>query len=235
VPSGAVWKKRGSPSNLLPEFLNAGETALVVEFGKTVDPRLHDEVLALDAALAAASVDGVVETVPTYRSLMVHYDPRKLDREALAERIETLLERSDKPALTPAKRSVPVCYEPPYAEDLPALAQALGIDEARVVALFGAATYRLYMYGFLPGFAYLGKLPKELEIPRRATPRPPVPPGAILVVGEQVVIAGVAMQTGWYMIGRTPLRLFDLERDPPFSFAVGDEVTFEPIAAADFA
>ncbi len=103
-----------------------------------------------------------------------------------------------------------------------------------VIEIFAKPTYRLYMYGFLPGFAYLGRLPDQLAIPRRASPRPAAPPGAIIIVAEQVVITGVASVTGWYMIGRTPLRVIDLERESPFIFDVGDEVSFEPIDSAMF-
>ena len=224
-----------SRSRNIPTFLDAGETALVVEFGRVVDPRLHDRVLTLDAAIADAKIEGIVETVPTYRSLMVHYDPRRLGRDEIVGRMRDLLAHDRVPKLTPTRWRIPVCYEPPYAEDLADVARELEISEDRIVEVHANATYRLYMYGFLPGFGYFGKLPEELAIPRRATPRSPTPTGAVLIVGEQVVITGVEMQTGWYMIGRTPERLFELQRDPPFIFAVGDEIAIEPIGAARFA
>lgn len=221
-----------SPSR--PKFLDAGESALVVEFGRVVDVALHDRVLALDAAVTEARIDGVTETVPTYRSLMVHYDPRVLGRNELARTLELLLARTTSVKLAPARHTIPVCYDPPHAEDLAEVASKLGVGERRIVERFTQTSYRLYMYGFLPGFAYLGRLPKELEIPRREMPRSPTPMGAVQIAGEQVVITGVSMTTGWYMIGRTPLRVFDLARESPFLFDVGDEVTFEPIGAAEF-
>ena len=218
-----------------PKFLDAGESAIVVEFGKTVDVLLHDRVLALDAAVNAAHIDGVTETVPTYRSLMVHYDPVRLTREAIVARLQSLVNVESSSRLVAAHRKVPVCFEPPYSEDLESLAQKLGIDAKQIVELFTQREYRLYMYGFLPGFAYLGRLPEQLQVPRRETPRSPVPPGAVIVAGEQVVITGIASPTGWYMIGRTPLRMFDLQRESAFLFDVGDEVTFTPIDAAAYA
>ena len=217
-----------------PRFLDAGESALVVEFGRIVEPALHDRVLALDAAVTKARIDGVIETVPTYRSLMVHYDPRQLGREELARKVQLLLARTTSVTIAPARRNVPACFQLPYAEDLSEVARRLHVDEAHIVERFTQAGYRLYMYGFLPGFAYLGRLPHELEIPRRETPRSPTAIGAVQIAGEQVVITGVAMTTGWYMIGRTPLRVFDLERETPFLFDVGDEIVFEPIDAATF-
>jgi inhibitor of KinA len=217
-----------------PKFLDAGESAIVVEFGRIVDTALHDRVLALDAAVTKARIDGVTETVPTYRSLMVYYDPRVLGRDELARKLQLLLARAASVKVAPAKHTVPVCYEPPHAEDLAEVANKLGIEEREIVEHFTRATYRLYMYGFLPGFAYLGRLPKELEIPRRQMPRSPTPMGAVQIAGEQVVITGVSMTTGWYMIGRTPWHVFDLARESPFLFDVGDEIAFESISAATF-
>jgi len=206
----------------------------VVEFGRIVDIALHDRVLALDAAVAAAKIDGVTETVPTYRSLMVYYDATRMERDELVARIEGLLACGGSAIVAPAHRTIPVCYDAPHAEDLADVARRLGLGEDRIVEIFTATAYRVYMFGFLPGFAYLGRLPQALAIPRRETPRSPTPMGAVQIAAEQVVITGVAMTTGWYMIGRTPLRVFDLERDSPFIFDVGDEVQFEPIDAAAF-
>lgn len=217
-----------------PKYLDAGESALVVEFGRVVDVALHDRVLALDAALAEAKIDGIAETVPTYRSLIVHYDPRALGRDDLVGKVQALLSRPSAAPTTAARRTVPVCFDLPYAEDLAEAAEKLGLEPRRVVEIFSQAMYRLYMYGFLPGYAYLGRLPKPLQIPRREKPRSPIPPGAIIIAGEQVVIAGVASPTGWHMIGRTPLRVLDLDREPPFVFNVGDEVVFDPVDAAAF-
>ena len=191
-------------------------------------------MLALDAAIEAARIEGVIETVPTYRSLMVHYDARRLERDELARTLERLLGRKNAKKPKPARWLLPVCYEPPHTQDLAEVAQHLGLSAARVVELHAGAVYRLYMYGFLPGFGYLGRLPRELEIPRRATPRSPTPTGAVQIAAEQVVITGVAMTTGWYMIGRTPERLFELHREPPFAFAVGDEIAIERIDAAAY-
>jgi len=221
-----------SPST--PRFLDAGESALVVEFGSAVDPQIHDRVMALDDAVTAAKIDGIVETVPTYRSLMVHYDPRRLARDEISARIEALIDRARPANKAPQLRRVPVCYEQPHAEDLAEVSRQLGIDEQRIVDIHSGARYRLYMYGFLPGYAYLGRLPKEIEIPRRANLRSPVPTGAVIIAGTQVVIAGIPSVTGWYMLGRTPLRVFDLERNPPSLFDPGDEIVFEPIGAAEY-
>jgi KipI family sensor histidine kinase inhibitor len=217
-----------------PRFLPAGETALVIEFGTTIDPLLNDRVRALDRALTARPIEGIVETVPTYRSLMIHFDPRLLSTAALIERIGRLDPEPDEEA--PARHwLIPICYEAPHAEDLGEVAAALGLSPERVAALHAGATYRVYMYGFAPGYVFLGGLPAELAISRRPVPRPPVAPGAVLIAGGQALIASIAMPTGWYDIGRTPAALFDPQRRPAFLIEIGDMVTFEPIDAASFA
>lgn len=216
-----------------PRYLPAGESALVVEFGQTIDPAVHDQVLALDAALAAAKVDGVIETVPTYRSLMIHFDPRRWTTPALID----ALARLDCGAIArapPKLWRVPVCYDPPYAEDLGEVAAILGLARERVIDLHLHALYRVYMYGFAPGFTFLGGLPEALAISRRATPRPPAPPGSLLIAGGQALIASISMPTGWYEIGRTPVRVFDPRRERVFLADVGDEISFERIDAARF-
>lgn len=217
-----------------PRFLPAGESALVVEFGQTADPVFHDAVLALDAALAAAPIAGVRETVPTYRSLFIAFDPRALTGAALIGALETRLDRPAAPRHGRRWR-VPACYEAPYGEDLAEVAAALGRPATAIAALHAGATYRVVMYGFAPGFVFLSGLPADLWISRRVTPRPPAPPGALTIANGQALIASVAMPTGWYVLGRTPVRTFDPGRDPMFPLAVGDEVVFQPISAADFA
>jgi inhibitor of KinA len=212
-----------------PRYLPAGESALVVEFGATIDPRIHDCVLALDAAVQRANVDGVTETVPTYRSLMIHFDPRRLASETLVDALARLAD-SAKPARSrPRRWHIPACYESPHDEDIAEVAAVLGLPRARIIDLHQGARYRVYMYGFAPGFTFLGGLPQELAIPRRAVPRAPAPPGSLLIAGGQALIASCAMPTGWYGIGRTPVRMFDPRRGQIFLVGIGDEICFEQI------
>lgn len=216
-------------------FRDAGEAALVVEFGARVDPDLNARVLALDAALGRDPVAGILETVPTYRSLMIHYDPLRLDRDALAARVGALLDRP--PAGPRAGRTwtLPCCYDPAFAEDLAAVADWAGLPASAVAARHAQGTYRVYMYGFAPGFAYLGGLPDALAIPRRPTPRPPHPANALLVGGGLAAVATFPMPTGWYVVGRTPERLYSEDRPQSFLVEPGDGLRFEPIDAATFA
>jgi KipI family sensor histidine kinase inhibitor len=217
-----------------PRFLNAGETALVVEFGDSVDPLVHDRVLALDAALRATPPAGTREFVPTYRSLMIHYDPLQIDRDRLIGIVRRMAATSAQSTAEAASWILPCCYDPALAEDLVEAAHLLNLAPQDVVARQMAAAYRVYMYGFAPGYAYLGGLPAALAISRRASPRPPHPPGAVLIGGGLCGVATFAMPTGWYVIGRTPERLYAAERADAFFIQAGDGLRFETIDAATF-
>jgi inhibitor of KinA len=218
-----------------PRYLPAGESALVVEFGATIDPRIHDRVLALDAAVQRANFEGVTETVPTYRSLMIHFDPRRLAAETLVDALARLDDLAKPERTRPQRWQIPVCHDPPHDEDIADVAAFLGLPRARIIDLHLGARYRVYMYGFAPGFTFLGGLPQELTIPRRPAPRAPAPPGSLLIAGGQALIASCAMPTGWYGIGRTPVKMFDSRRAQIFLAAIGDEICFERIDGEAFA
>jgi KipI family sensor histidine kinase inhibitor len=218
-----------------PRYLDAGEAALSVEFGDSVDPAINARVLALDAALRECAPQGVMECAPTYRSLMVHYEPLVLRRDALVALLESLM-RDDAVVFAPKARwTIPCCYDPALAEDILVAAQALGLSIDELATLHASADYRAYMYGFAPGWCYLGGLPERLALPRRAAPRGPTPEGAVLIGGGLALVASKPMPTGWYVVARTPERLFDVKRDPPFLIEAGDALSFEPIDAATFA
>ncbi len=217
-----------------PRFLDAGEAALVVEFGNTVDPAINDRVLAIDAALRADPPAGTREFVPSYRLLMIHYDPLQIDRDTLVAivRRKTAAVAEWRGAAT--TWTLPCCYDPSLAEDLDEAARILGLTRDQTVALHAKATYRVYMCGFAPGQPYLGGVPEALVISRRPAPRPPHPPGAVLIGGGLCVVAPFAMPTGWYVIGRTPERLYAAERKDAFLIQAGDKLRFDPIDVATF-
>lgn len=215
-------------------FLHSGDSALVVEFGHAIDRALNDRVLTLDAHVRDARLGGVVETVPTYRSLLIHYNPLATTAADLIRAVETLLDKSV--ATSSAKRTwrVPVCYEGRYAPDLDDVAKRLNLTSERVVELHLSAPYRIYMMGFMPGFPYMGDLDPALVLPRRANPRVRVPPGSVAIALNQTAIYPWESPGGWHLIGTTPIRLFDLSWDLPTLFATGDTVAFERIDAARF-
>lgn len=214
-------------------FLDAGECALTVEFGQTIDPESEARVLALDAAMRAAPVAGVTETVPTYRSLMVHYDPLVLTRDGLVARLRDVLDGASAERGAGRLWRLPACYV--LEQDLAHVAATTGLTPDRVIALHSATVFRVVMYGFAPGWAYLSGLPPELTLPRRPTPRDRVPDGSLMIAGGQGIVAALAMPSGWHILGQTPVRLFDPARDPAFLVAPGDRVTFTPCGLDDFA
>jgi KipI family sensor histidine kinase inhibitor len=217
-----------------PRFLAAGDGALVVELGDAIDPAINEAVLGLDAALASANVPGVLETVPTYRSLLVEYDPRVTDRDRLVEALRALRHA---PAALPAPRRfrIPVAFGGAYGEDLAEVADRVGMAPDEAVTAFTAAEYRVYMVGFAPGFSYLGPLPAPLHLPRRASPRLKVPAGTVGIGGIQAAVYSVPIPSGWHLLGRTPARAFDKRLAEPFLFRTGDLIRFTAIEPDAFA
>jgi inhibitor of KinA len=217
-----------------PRFLDAGEAALVVEFGDVVDPAINDRVLALDAVLRADPPAGTAEFVPTYRSLMIHYDPLLIDRDTLVAMVRRAMEAVTEGRAKAATWTLPCCYDASMAEDIDEAAQILKLTRDQAAALHAKAAYRVYMCGFTPGQVYLGGVPKALVISRRPAPRPPHPAGAVLIGGGLCVVAPFVMPTGWYVIGRTPERLYAAERKDAFLIQAGDNLRFDPIDVATF-
>jgi inhibitor of KinA len=224
-----------SKNSMPVRFLSVGDRALVVEFGDAIDRGLSREVLRLDRVLRAALPAGVVETVPTFRSLMVHYDPLSTSRVDLEQVIIGLLDRDEGTDADARLWHIPVCYEGEFAPDLAEIARLTGLPPSAVVALHSGARYHVYMLGFLPGFPYLGDLPAALALPRRADPRVRIPAGSIAIATSLTAIYPYESPGGWHLVGATPIRLFDPARTPPALLAAGDAVLFEPIDAVAFA
>lgn len=217
-----------------PLFLPAGDTALVVQFGETVDRAINARVRQLDAAVRQARLAGVVETVPTFRSLMIHYDPMATSHGDLADRVRPLIGAAAAEEGARTTWHLPCCYEGAHAPDLAEVAGRLGLTPARVVELHAAVRFEVFMMGFLPGFAYLGTMPDSLVVPRRSEPRLKVPAGSVSIAMNQTTIYAIESPGGWNLIGRTPVRMFDLRRERPVLTDAGDRVVFEPIGAAEF-
>jgi KipI family sensor histidine kinase inhibitor len=221
-----------------PRFLDVGEAALSVEFGDAVDASINARVLALDAALRGAALPGVVETVPTYRALMINYDPLALPRAALIAGVTEAIARTARAGETNAPSKtlwrLPCCYDPAIAEDILEVAAVLNLSAGALAKTHAGLEHRAYMYGFAPGWCYLGAMPPALAVPRRKSPRGPTPRGAVLIGGGLSLIGANPMPTGWYVIGRTPERLFAPTREPPLLIAPGDAIRFEPVDPATF-
>jgi inhibitor of KinA len=215
-------------------FLSAGDTALVVEFGDTIDRARSDRVLRLAATVRAAQLPGVVETVPTYRSLMVHYDPLATDSVSLVERLGQMLDDGKADARQVKLWRIPACYDACHAPDLADVAERTGLGTDEVVRLHSGTRFHVYMVGFVPGYPYMGDLPEALMLPRRPDPRIRVPPGSIAIASAMTAIYPLESPGGWHLIGTTPIRLFNPQWQRPVLLSPGDAVSFEPVSAAEF-
>ncbi|MCG5245849.1 5-oxoprolinase subunit PxpB [Methylorubrum extorquens] len=214
-----------------PRLLPCGDTAFTIEFGSGIDARLSARVLALDTALVERALPGVLETVPTYRSLTVHLDPLRVDPAELGRTVLALA--GELLAAIPAPRlwRIPVVYGGPFGIDLDAVAAHHGLTPEAVIARHSAPEYRVAMIGFLPGYAYLEGLDPGLALSRRPSPRPVTPAGTISIGGAQALVASIAAPSGWHLLGRTPEKTFVPERDPVFLLRPGDRVRFVPTPA----
>jgi inhibitor of KinA len=177
----------------------------------------------------------VRDIVPAYRSLTVYFDPLRTDYVGLVDRLTSELDRDTSgPDAGSRLLEIPVCYGGEHGPDLADVAAFARLSESEVVALHSAATYQVFMLGFLPGFAYLGSVDRRIAAPRRPEPRVRVPAGSVGVAGEQTGIYPSETPGGWQLIGRSPLKPFDLAREDPFLLKAGDRVRFRPIEPRQF-
>jgi inhibitor of KinA len=216
-------------------IVSAGDSALIVEFEERIDPVVNARTIACADAIRAAAIEGVRDVVPTYRSVAVYFDPLHTDSEALAACLEREAARPA-PGVSAARPAIriPVCYGGEFGPDLPAVAVFAGLAEPEVVQLHAAATYRVFMLGFVPGFAYLGMVDPRISMPRRATPRVRVPAGSVGIAGIQTGVYPAETPGGWQLIGRTPVKPFDPTGSEPFLMMAGDAVEFYPIDRAEY-
>lgn len=224
---------RSAPLRLLP----LGDTAWTVEFGDRIDPALHARVLGLAGALETArssglsgDFSGVVDVVPTFRSLTVYYNPLQSDGERLGQALMHLAESAGTASNQGRHWKIPVCFDDDFAPDLDDLAKTKGLTREAVIALMTEATFQVYMIGFMPGFPYMGGLPKVLEMPRLASPRKAVPARSLAVAGAMCAVYPWQSPGGWHLLGRTPVPFFCAsdERSPAL-LASGDSVCWQAI------
>jgi KipI family sensor histidine kinase inhibitor len=215
-------------------FLPAGDTALVVEFGDRIDRALSERVLGLGARVRDAAVDGVTETVATFRSLLVEYDPLATSAERLKETIAGLLDHSTAGTVPRRLFHVPACYDAPCAPDLDEVAERTGLSREQVIEAHAGRQYHVYSIGFLPGYAYMGDVAAGRNQPRRTDPRVRVPPGSIAIAAGMTGIYPIESPGGWHLIGATAIRLFDPRWPSPSLFAPGDAVRFFPVSRDEY-
>jgi len=212
-----------------PRIVPLGDSSVIVQFGDEIDFTINQRVHALGSVIEATSINGIVETVPAYATLLVHYDPLILSFTQIKNHLQEKIAQVDE--MTSRKFrliEVPVRYGGEYGIDLEVVAAYLQISAEDVIRIHSDKIYTIYMMGFTPGFPYMGKLDDALVMPRLETPRTRVPAGTVAIAGSQTGIYSIDSPGGWRLIGWTPLRLFNPESDSPFLFAPSDEVKFIP-------
>ena len=223
-----------------PHLFPMGDQALIIELGDRVDPVLSARIATLAQRLRESLPIGVLDIVPAYSTLALHYDPAAVGSgtspyEALAEIIGNWLQtQSVETSAAGRLVEIPVCYGGTFGEDLEALARMRNLSVEQVIAIHGGTDYHVHMLGFVPGFAYLGGLDARLATPRRDSPRPRVPAGSVGIGGEQTGVYPLDTPGGWQIIGRTPLQLFKPDASPPSLLNAGDVVRFVSISAQEF-
>jgi len=219
----------------LPRLLPSGDSAITVEFSRSIDEAANERVLALDRIMKREAVVGVTETVPTYRSLLVHYDPLQIGFDALTEKLIALAQLPVAPPTSTRHWRIPVVYGGEHGIDLEDVAKTLKSTPDDIVARHVAGHYRVAMIGFTPGWAYLSGLQASLKISRRQNPRLLTPAGMIAIGGSQTGVQCLAGPSGWHQLGRTAVRTYQFHRNPTFLLEAGDHVTFTAVDAKTFA
>jgi inhibitor of KinA len=228
------------PFTILP----LGDSALILSFGNVIDENINKKILVLFHKIKSLSLNGVKDIVPSYSSLAIHYDvfivkqkslTNKTAFEIIAEEIKIIAEENDQIDLSYSRKiKVPVCYAEKYALDMNEISLEKKLSATEIISLHTGKKYRVYMIGFLPGFAYMGKVDDKLIMPRKAQPRLKVEAGYVGIAGKQTGIYPLTSPGGWQIIGKTPLKLFDKEIKDPVLFQPGDEIEFYSISEDEF-
>ena len=211
----------------------AGDLAAVAEYGDRIDQDINDRVHALAKKLQGQP--GILEMVPTFRSLLIYYEPEKLTYEKLVEML-TLADQSLEKQQMQTQRilHIPCCYGSHFGKDLADMERYTGLSREEIIRIHSGADYKVYMLGFLPGFVYLGGLDERLHMPRLATPRVRIPKGAVGIGGSQTGVYPLDSPGGWRLIGSTPVNFYAPEGHPPVLCRAGDVIRFEPITSCEY-
>ena len=217
-------------------FLLSGDTALTAEFGNEISESINAQIRAFNIALEHAKIPGIVETVPTYRSLMVHYDPGIISYGSLVKKLKSLLTQLDKIEIPPSSvLEIPVLYGgEEMGPDLAFVAENAGKTEQEVIDIHTSTEYLIYMLGFTPGFTYLGGMDESIAAPRLSQPRVRIPAGSVGIAGKQTGVYPIDSPGGWQLIGKTPVRIYDERRKDPIFYRAGDYIRFVPIGEEEY-
>ena len=216
-------------------FLLTGDTSVTVEFGNEISTEINAKIRAFNIALQQSKIPGIVETVPTYRSLAVHYDPEVILYGALVKKLKGLLGQLDSIQIPPSDvLEIPVLYGGEEGPDIEFVAEHNGKTVQEVIDIHTSTEYLIYMLGFTPGFTYLGGMSEEIATPRLKTPRVLIPGGRVGIAGAQTGVYPIDSPGGWQLIGRTPVRMYDPDRATPILPEAGQYIKFYAIDKAEY-
>ncbi len=218
-----------------PRILPFGDQAVLVELGAQIKPEINRAVRAFSQQAGVSKVQGIGPLVPSYSSVLIHFNPFLLSFSQTAAWVQKILVKEPKPMESMETiKEVPVIYGGLYGPDISFVAEYNGIDVQEVIQLHTTPLYLVYVIGGFPGLAAMGTVPSRIETPRLSNPRTKVAPGSVAIAGKQTGIYAIESPGGWQLIGRTPLRLFDPTRNPPSYFHPGDRVRFRQITEESF-
>ena len=216
-------------------FRTAGDRGLLVEYGDVIDPEVNNKVRSMALVMEDNPPEGVTEIIPTYRSLLIIYNPSIAHPDKLQKTLAALEARLDEIKIPPPRTvEIPVCYGGEFGPDIDTVADTHNLTVAQVIDLHCEPEYLIYMVGFTPGFPFLGGLSEKLHTPRLETPRTLVPEGSVGIANNQTGIYPVASPGGWQLIGRTPVKLFAPRRQNPFLYQAGDRIKFNPVSVEEY-
>lgn len=213
-----------------PRFISIADHSLLVEFSSAPSSAASKAVAALDNAIERAHIPGVIETIPAIVNLLVRFDPLLTDHAEVQSAVQASLSDTTETQTRAQTHIIGVCYDPSVSPDLTAVAKSCNLSEDAVIKAHLAGDYSVLMYGFAPGFAYLGGVGQTIQVPRKPTPVRDVPTGSVIIAGPQCLITSMVMPTGWSIIGRSPAKILQDDPTKPFLFDVGDNVRFERIS-----
>lgn len=218
-----------------PKYLVAGEKALVVEFGNKICEEINNKVKAMMIAIERKKIKGIVEILPTYRSLMIHYNPLEIDYESLLRELKVLENKLDSIRIPLSQViEIPIVYGGVYGPDIHNVAKYNGLIIENVIKIHSSKEYLIYMLGFTPGFPYLGGMDERIATPRIKVPRTKISGGSVGIAGNQTGIYPIDSPGGWQIIGKTPLKLYDPYREPPILLKAGNYIKFTQISEEEY-
>lgn len=216
-------------------ILTAGDSSILIEFGKEINPEINGKITSLVQLMKEQHIEGVVDIIPAFCTLLVNYDPRVITYEEIRDRMEKLLKIETRASESRRRvYEIPVCYGGEYGPDIENIAEHAGLSVEEVIRIHSSRDYLIYMLGFLPGFCYLGGLDERIHTPRLANPRIKINAGSVGIGGSQTGIYPLDSPGGWQLMGMTPVKTYDPEREVPILVEAGDYIRFVPVDESEY-